>query len=246
MTCSTGITRSRIYAALLIVGIAATAHAADDKTSAALRTRLGDVLPGASIGEIKPLPASGLYEVVYDGSNVVYTDAAASLLFIGNLYRTGDKQNLTEARKDELLRVDFAALPLDKAFKIIKGDGRRQIAIFSDPDCPYCKKLEQELEGIDNVTIHTFLYPLPGLHPDAERKSKNVWCAPDRAVAWREWMLNGKEPATPATECSTPIADIAELSKKLKITGTPGIVFANGKLVPGAIPRQRIEQLLAP
>jgi thiol:disulfide interchange protein DsbC len=139
--------------------------------------------------------------------------------------------------------VDWAKLPLDKAIVKVKGKGERKVALFSDPDCPYCQQLERELMDVDNVTIYIFLYPLTTIHPDAERKARLVWCAPDRARAWDELMLLKREPAGPA-DCATPFKEIAEFADKSWILGTPGIVFSSGQLVPGAINRQQFEQLL--
>jgi thiol:disulfide interchange protein DsbC len=135
---------------------------------------------------------------------------------------------------------DFSKLPLDKAMVKVKGDGSRKIAIFSDPDCPFCKRLEPELEKLDNVTIYTFLYPLTALHPDAMRKATMVWCSPDRQRAWDDLMLRGKLPEG-SLSCATPILEINELARSLGINGTPGIVFESGKLIPGAISSDQIE-----
>ena len=152
--------------------------------------------------------------------------------------------NLTEQRRSELSTVDFSRLPLDKAIVKVKGDGSRKLAIFTDPDCPYCKQLEKELSGVSNVTVYIFLFPLAQLHPDAPRKAKAVWCAADRVKAWDDLMLSGQEPPAPKAGCETPIADIARVGEELHINGTPGLIFSNGKLVPGAIPAADIEKLL--
>ncbi len=209
-----------------------------------LRRDLSEHLPRVTIGEIRKLPDSDLYEVQWNGTNIFYTDAHGDLGIFGNLVDLKTKINLSEARKSELLKADFSALPFDKAFEKVKGDGSRKVAVFSDPDCPYCKQLEQELAGITNVTIYTFLYPLAQLHPDAPRKARAIWCAPDRVKAWDEFMLEGKEPAAPATECEAPLGDISEVARKMWISGTPGIVFENGRLVPGVVSGAQIEVFL--
>jgi thiol:disulfide interchange protein DsbC len=238
-----------MYAALSRLAVVLCAvlflTAAADETSA-LREKMTRALGGASIREIRKLPEIDLYEVVWSGSNVLYTNASGTLVLVGNLYRTEDKRNLTEARKEELLQVDFSALPLELAFKKVKGDGRRKLVVFADPDCPYCKQLERELEPVTNVTIYVFLFPLTAIHPDAERKARLIWCAPDRAKAWDELMSGGAEPAAAPAACTTPIKEVNVLAEKIGIHATPGIVFESGKLVPGLIPRERIETLLAP
>ncbi|MBS1162795.1 MAG: DsbC family protein [Burkholderiaceae bacterium] len=140
---------------------------------------------------------------------------------------------------DELLRVDFKSLPLDQAFKIVRGDGSRKLVTFEDPNCGYCKKLYRDIAGLKNVTIYTFLYPI--LSQDSFEKSKAIWCAKDRAKAWDDWMLNGKAPASAAADCKNPLQQNMELGRKLEVTGTPTIVFADGRRMPGAVPLEKIE-----
>jgi thiol:disulfide interchange protein DsbC len=146
---------------------------------------------------------------------------------------------------EELTKIDFSTLPLDQAIKVVKGNGNRKIAVFSDPDCPYCKRLEKdELSKIDNVTIYTFLYPLEQLHPDAGRKARAIWCAPDRNKAWENWILNGQLP-NGATECETPLDKVAALGRKLGVNSTPTIFLPNGKRVQGALPAEELEKAIA-
>lgn len=230
-------------ALLMLAALAALPALADEP--AGLREKLARSLDGAPIVSIRRIDGLGLYEVVWAGSNILYTDAAGEYVLTGNLFRAATRENLTEARKEELLRVDLASLPLDRAMVKVKGNGRRKLVLFSDPDCPYCQNLERELVAVDDVTIYTFLYPLTSIHPDAERKAHLLWCAPDRAKAWDAWMLGAKEPAPAAPGCRAPIAEVQALAKRLNLSGTPGIVFADGRLVPGAIPRARIEALLS-
>jgi thiol:disulfide interchange protein DsbC len=201
-------------------------------------------LPDITVGEIRKLPELELYEVQGNGINVFYVDARGEYAVFGNLVDLKTRANLTEARRKILLQVDFKELPLDLAFVRVKGDGSRKLAIFSDPDCPYCKQLEQELAGVTDVTIYTFLYPLADLHPDAPRKSRLIWCAPDRSTAWDEAMSIGREPPAAESGCDAPIRSIAETARKLWLTGTPGLIFGNGQMVPGLIPRDQIESML--
>ena len=103
----------------------------------------------------------------------------------------------------ELSRVAFDSLPLELAIKRVKGNGARKLAIFSDADCPFCARLENELKSIDNVTIYTFLYPIDQLHPDAARKSRMIWCAPDKVKAWDAFFASGALPANNG-DCDNP------------------------------------------
>jgi thiol:disulfide interchange protein DsbC len=209
-----------------------------------LRATLTERLPGITIKSITKLPRLELYEVVSNGNRILYTDAKGEFGLTGNLIDLKTRTNLTQQRQDELNVVDFGELPLDKAIVKVKGDGSRKMAIFTDPDCPFCKRLEQELAKVDNVTVYVFLFPIPQLHPDAPRKARAVWCAPDRAKAWDALMLEGKEPAAPGAECKDPIAEVAKVADEIGVQGTPGLAFPNGKLVPGAIRAEQIEQYL--
>jgi thiol:disulfide interchange protein DsbC len=221
--------------------LALSFHAFGDE--AEIRKSLEAAMPGASIDAIRKLPKLELYEVVFNGRNIVYTDSAGETAFVGRMVDVRTQENLTEKRIDEITRVDFSKLPFERAIVTVKGSGARKLAVFADPDCPYCKQLERELENVTDVTIYTFLFPLTSVHPDAMRKSRLVWCAPDRAKAWSDIMLKGREPDN-AASCEAPINANLELGEKLKIEGTPGIVFASGRLVPGMIKRDAIERYL--
>lgn len=227
-------------AALLLAAFNAAAE-----EFAELRQELSARMPELAIGEIRKLPFGDLYEIQANGNNVFYTDGKGEIGLFGNLVDLRSRNNLTEARKQELMVVDFAQLPLDKAIVKVKGTGARKLAVFSDPDCPYCKQLERELESLSDATIYTFLLPLAQLHPDAPRKARLVWCAPDRSAAWDELMLRGREPPPAAADCEAPIGLVAELAARFYITGTPGMVFENNRLVPGVLPRDQIEAILA-
>lgn len=228
--------------AIILSVIAADALSADEVD--AIKQSLAHSMPGVAIRQVTRTPYAGLYEVVANGNTIFYTNDKAEVAIVGSMIELDTKKNLTDQHKEELLTVDFSQLPLDKAIVRVKGDGSRKLAVFSDPDCPYCKQLEKELRDITNATIYIFLYPLTEIHPDADRKAELIWCAKDPVQAWDEWMLNGKEPAPVKKKCETPVRMIAALAQKLWIGATPGIVFANGRLVPGLIPPQQIEALL--
>jgi thiol:disulfide interchange protein DsbC len=138
--------------------------------------------------------------------------------------------------------VKWDSLPLHNAIKVVKGDGSRKLAVFSDPDCPYCKKAEVELNKLDNITVYNFAYPLP-MHPDAGRKAILVWCSKDRAKAWQDLMLKGIVP-TGKADCKNPIEDNLALGEKLRIDGTPAMIFPNGKRIPGYVDATRLEAML--
>ena len=210
---------------------------------ATIRKNLGERIPNLpKIDEITKSPMPGLYEVRIGGTDIVYTDAEGNFLIQGNLIDTKQRRNLTEERIEKLTAIDFGALPVKDAFTIVRGDGKRKLAVFEDPNCGYCKRFEADLQKVNNVTIHMFLLPILG--KDSMEKSKNIWCAKDRAKAWTDWMLRDIMP--PAATCDTSaLTRNVELSKKYKITGTPTLVFADGSRVPGAISAAQLEKLLA-
>jgi thiol:disulfide interchange protein DsbC len=230
----------QVITGLALIAIACCAQAGEEE----IRKSLTENLPEAKLGAITKLSYGGLYQVVVNGINIIYTDEKGEVGFFGTLLDLKSKNDLTQQEKGKIIAVDFSKLPLDKSFVRVKGTGARKIAIFSDPECPYCQQLEKELQGVSDVTIYTFLLPLAEIHPDAMRKAELIWCAKDRAQAWDDIMLSKKEPAGGDTKCETPIKEIAELAPKLWITGTPGIIFSDGKLVAGALPQQRIEERL--
>lgn len=232
-----------VLLALLPPGGFSPASAADDEVSS-LRRVLEAQMPDLRIGEIRRT-TWGMYEVVANGANVFYTDAKGEVALFGRAIELKTKTDLSQRRVAELRRVDFHQLPLDKAIVRVKGKGTRKLALFADPDCPYCREIEPDLGRLDDVTIYTFLLPLPSIHPDAMRKSTLIWCAPDRAKAWDEWMLHGKLPAGGNLGCATPILEIAELAKRLNIDGTPGLVFQDGQVTPGTLRREEIDARLS-
>ena len=212
---------------------------------ATIRKNLGERIPQLQkIDEVSKSAMPGLYEVRVNGTDILYTDAEGNFLIQGALIDTKQRRNLTEERIDKLTAVDFSALPLKDAFTIVRGDGKRKLAVFEDPNCGYCKRFEADLQKVNNVTVHMFLYPI--LSKDSTDKSRNIWCAKDRAKAWTDWMLREMPPASAGASCdAAALARNVEFGKKHKITGTPTLIFADGSRVPGAIGAPQIEKFLA-
>ena len=206
---------------------------------AAVKALIEAKFPGAAVTNVARSPYFGLYEAQFD-DRMIYTDAKVSYVVVGAIFDADTKQNLTDARLRELNRIAWDQLPLDLAIKKVKGNGARKLAIFSDADCPYCKRLESEMKTLDNVTIYTFLFPIPQLHPDSARKSALIWCAPDRSKAWDDWFASGKLPNNKG-DCATPLAKTAQLGQKYRVSATPTLVFADGSMVPGALPLAQLE-----
>ena len=184
----------------------------------------------------------GLYEIYADGQ-ILYSDEKGSAFIVGPLIDGKTMKNVTQDRMNKLTAIKWSDLPLDRAVKQVRGDGKRVLASFEDPNCGYCKKLAKDLGKLDNITIYTFLYPI--LSPDSLEKSNQIWCAADKAKAWNDWMQDGK-PLTGKSDCdTTAVRKSVELGRKLAITGTPTLFFADGERVPGAVPLTQIEEKLA-
>lgn len=231
------LTRARFILALLLVFAGVSSALADE---AAIRKTLETRFNGMQIDSVEKTPYLGLWEVRV-GNSVVYTDSAANFIFSGEIIDTKTRQNLTQERIDKLSAVKFSELPLDQSFKIVRGSGKRQMAYFSDPNCPYCKRLDKDLAQLNDTTIHVFLYPI--LSPDSLTKAKSVWCSTDRAKAWTDWMVGGVAP-TAAGNCATPLEKNIAFGQKYHINGTPTLFFASGRRVPGVVSLADLNRLL--
>ena len=207
-----------------------------------LEKRLKDLYPATRIERVQTSEIPALYEVTM-GKNSAYTDATGRYFVFGHLFDMNTQRDLTAERMEKQQRIDFGQLPLGDAIKTVRGKGERVLAVFSDPDCPYCKRLEAELDKLDNVTLYIFPYPLEGLHPEAVGKAVAVWCAPDRVRAWADLMRTGKVPAS--RNCENPIQRNIQLAQRLGINGTPTMLSTDGRMLPGAASSDRIEQWLA-
>jgi thiol:disulfide interchange protein DsbC len=208
-----------------------------------IRKALTQQFPNAKISSIKKTPYSGLYEVYLDGQ-LIYVDAKAQYVLTGDVIDLKNRRNLTQARLSQLQAIKWDSLPLGNAIKTVKGNGTRKLAVFSDVDCPYCRKFEAELTKIDDITVYTFVYPIEGLHPKAVQTSKQIWCAPDRNKAWEEYIARGTVPNNDG-KCANPVDATIALGNKLGVSGTPTLFFANGVRVPGMVPAAQLERLLA-
>ncbi len=223
---------------LLLLACSATIAGASEAT---IKAALQKKYPDIAVESVLKTPLAGIYEVFANGQ-LIYTDEKVAYLFTNaSLIDTDKKLNLTEERMNRLTAIRFDQLPLDLAFKKIKGKGTRQLAYFGDPNCGYCKRFEQDLAKINDVTVYVFLYPVLG--PDSMEKSKSIWCSKDRIKAWDDQLVNGIAPTAPGG-CDTPIEKILAFGRQKNITGTPTMFFTDGQRVPGAIPVDQIEQRL--
>ena len=229
-------------AAMTLTAVAqALPQAQQDEAAIQIAEKFKGMYPNTRFTDVRKAKVAGLYEVVM-GDNVAYTDDSGRYFIFGHLFDMKEQVDLTAQRRVDSRKVEFPSQFLGNAIKTVKGDGSRVVAVFSDPDCPYCKKLEGELARLDNVTIYTFLYPLEQIHPEAKTKSIAVWCAADRQQAWSQTVLTGSAPKLVA--CNNPVNDNLVLGSRLGVTGTPTLIALDGRLLPGAVPAEKLDQWL--
>lgn len=213
---------------------------------AQIRRVLESKMGGVKIEGIQPAPIPGLYEVRYrsaEGVQVVYTDANANHIIVGTIYEARSSRNLTEERMRKLNAIKFESLPLDLAVKVQRGNGKRVLAMFSDPYCPACRQFERSLQQIDHITIYVFMYPV--IRPENVDHSRAVWCSPDRAKAWLE-LAAAPKPKLPdaAPGCDDPVDKVLKLGRSLGVNSTPTLILANGERVTGGLAPAELKELL--
>ncbi len=224
----------------VLLAICATVWAAKP-TSETIAQRVNQLLEADAVRSVQPAPVSGLYEVLLKSGELIYTNEAVSHFIVGAIIDAKTRENLTEKRLEVLNKIDFASLPLKDALVVKKGSGQRVIASFEDPNCTFCKRLAKELQGVDNITQYVFLYPILG--NDSREKAKRIWCAPDPAKVWTEWMVEGKSPAE--GKCDTAaIERNVVLGQRLGIGGTPTLFFKDGSRIAGFLPAAKLEERL--
>jgi thiol:disulfide interchange protein DsbC len=216
--------KSKLLAALISATFVLSANANPDK----IREAITKGFPGMEIKSVQPAATSGLWEV-FNGSEIFYFDSEAKFFFPAPLIDVASKANLTQARLDKLLVVDFKSLPTGDAIQIVKGDGSRKLAVFADPRCSYCKKLETDIAGLTNATVFVYLTPILG--PESLTKANAIWCAPKPAEAWGKFMLSNIEPPAPARsdKCdASAVTNNQALARKVGVRGTPTLIYEDG------------------
>lgn len=221
---------------LLLAALACTsAYASEAKVKTILEHDYPQI---GKIQQVNKSPVPGLYEVVTQGQ-LLYTDEKAQYIINGNIFELKSGRNLTDERSRKLFAIDFNALPFELALKKVKGNGQRKMAYFSDPNCGFCKKLENELKNVDNVTLYLFLYPV---FEGSDVKVRNIACSKNPVKAWDDLMLNNVQP--PVGTCNASADKVLGLGKKFNVSGTPTLIFADGMLVPGYLPGAELEKAL--
>jgi thiol:disulfide interchange protein DsbC len=232
--------RNTLRPASLILALAATGlvHASEDAVRKGIETFIGAPV----VESVTRTSYGDLYEVVLKSGELIYTDAKTSFIVDGRIIDAKTRADVTRERLNQLSAIDFGILPLDQAIKQVRGNGKRVLVTFEDPNCGYCKRLGKELAQVTNITHYVFLYPI--LSPDSTEKSRNIWCAEDRAKTWNDWIVNGKTP--PAAKCDSSVVDRnVVLGQQLRISGTPTMFLADGSRIGGYVPATELEKSLA-
>jgi len=246
--------------ALIATAAVSLAHAAPADE---LREKLRTKYPTTSFNSVEESPVQGIFEIIA-GDNLFYTDKSADYLFFGSMYDMGNRRDITQERRESLRdvrRVNYATLGTEKAIVEVRGDGSRKFAVFTDPDCPYCRMLEPTLDKLDNVTIYRFLYPIASLHPDATAAANSVWCEgkddAGRLAMLKTHMSNNaasernpvgafEKAVSGAAACSTPVSASVKFAEANNIKGTPTLVAEDGRVLEGNVPKERLEAWLQP
>jgi thiol:disulfide interchange protein DsbC len=224
------------YLVLLVLLLANPAFADES----IIRAEMEKKFPYSKLISVSKTPYLGLYEVAFD-DQLVYTDEKMTFLFSGNIFDLHTMKNLTEAREKQLYAINFDILPFDLAIKKVKGNGKRKLAVFTDPNCSYCKKLEKEMVDLTNATVYLFVFPIL---PGSEEKARDIWCSPDRLKAWEDHMLKGVEPKSEKTCDTSALNKISSQAEKLKINVTPTLIFEDGVIKPGTLTLELLEEHL--
>lgn len=227
---------------LFTTAFAAPPQEPDTPATAKIRATLHARYPKVNVGQIVPAPMPGLYELLTD-AGLAYTDGNGDYLFLGKIIDTKTQEDLTEIRWSTLNGIEFDKLPFELALKYVKGDGKRKVAVFEDPHCPFCRQLEGELQKVTNATIYVFLFPIESLHPGATQTTRNIWCAKDRAATWIDTMLNNAKP--PAANCKDDgLKSLLALGEKLNVDATPTLFFVDGHRHAGTMPSANLDKEL--
>lgn len=229
----------------LIIGLAfAITVLSAQADEASIRRTVEPKLGGVRIDAVQASPIAGLWEVRFksaEGLQILYTDANGEFIMSGNIFDARTDRNLTEERIRKLSAIRFDSLPLEQAVKIQRGNGRRVMAMFSDPHCPACQQFEKTLQEVDDITVYVFLFPV--IRPELADHSRAVWCAPDRAKAWLDLALRRKQPVR-STACANPVDKTLELGKALGVRATPTMFVSNGERYSGALPADQLKAIL--
>lgn len=231
------------FTLLLAASLVATFSGSCMADEVALRKILSEKYPATPVKSIEKSQLPGIYQVVM-GKNVAYVGEDGRYFLFGSLYDMQTQTDLTASKREEANKIDVASIPLANAIKTIKGKGTRKIIVFTDPDCPYCKMLGKTIDSMDDITVYNILFPIAGLHPDATRKAQDIFCSINSGKVLDDWFVKSI-PIKRAKACQNPISENVALAAKLGLNGTPMIISMDGRLMPGAGSKEKIEEFLA-
>lgn len=233
----------------LSFGFVVSTQASEESNAvAAVRASLLANAKDLEITTISATPIPNIFEVVAN-QEVLYVDQSGRYAFLaGRLIDIVAKTDLSQATIDRLTQISWAALPKDLAIKRVIGSGRRELAIFADPACPICRRLDSDLGRLRDVTV--YIYTLPIISPESTPSSIAVWCSPpsQRLARWESLMAGGAAPQLPAPPTCSPAREIvqriAALGERYGIQNTPTIVFPDSRRIIGAMPLEEIDAAL--
>ena len=228
--------KTLVYLMLFVIFMANPASADE----AAIKAEMSKKFPYSKLISVSKTPYLGLYEVAFD-DQLVYTDEKMTYLFSGNILDLRTMKNLTEAREKQLYAIEFDALPFDLALKNVKGNGKRRLAVFTDPNCQYCKKLEKEMVNLTDATVYIFVI---SILPGSEEKAKSIWCSPDKLQAWEDHMLKEADPKSDTACDTSDLTKISKLAKRLRINVTPTLIFEDGVIKSGTLTLDKLDRRL--
>jgi len=224
---------------LIIMPFMACAQGSAERNPA--KADIKRALPEVKVDSFRYDKALGLYEVVAEGQ-IFYLSKDLRYLILGNVIELSTMRNLTAERLSDLQRVDFSSLNRADAIKI--SSGSKSIAVFTDLDCPFCKKLHAELKRLNDVSVYVFLYPLESIHPGAKSRSISVWCSKDRVRALDDYFSGRFHKAEHFRECANPIERNIQFARRHNIAGVPAIIFEDGRMISGYVRAERLNDFI--
>lgn len=235
-----------IVSTVLVMAVIKPAHAqttgAANSAEARLMATLKRTLPSTQVTSVEKTPIAGLFEVVM-GQNIAYVDGSGRYFLIGRMMDMQERIDITASTKERIAKkITWNDLPLQDAIRF--GNGKQKVAVFSDPDCPFCRQLEVELDKLQNVTVYVFPYPIAALHPKASSASQAIWCARDRAKAWKDYLLQRQLPTSFEACDASAIQRNVALAERLGINATPTLIAEDGRMASGASKSEQIQAWL--
>ncbi|WP_029935600.1 DsbC family protein [Thiomicrospira pelophila] len=210
-----------------------------DETTDKIQKKLNEIIPSAPTAQISESPVVGLYQVIV-GPNVIYMTADTKFLFNGNLIDLATRENLTESAKNQARKQTLEAIPTDSMIEFpAKGDTKATITVFTDIDCPYCKKFHKDVPELnkEGITVRYLAFPRSGVDTPSYEKMVSIWCADDPAKS----LDDAKKGTNPQTKsCDNPVKDHMSQAQLFGINGTPTIIFEDGNMVPGYVPAEEL------